>query len=498
MILKQALADRWTGPGGYGLILRIALPLMVSTGSWSVQHFVDRMFLTWYSPLAIAAVTPAGMLNFAIMSLFIGTAGYVNTFVAQYHGAGRDHRIGPVLWQGLYIALGGGILVMCLAPFSAAMFAAIGHDAAVQADEARYFQILCLGAVPVIASQTMAGFFSGRGVTRPIMWINIIGTLANVILDYLLIFGKFGFPELGITGAAIATVAAAVITFLISLSLVFRADHRARYRTAAGWRLEPSLLGRLLRFGVPNGVQFFLEVAGFTVFILLVGRTNMTALAATNIAINVNSVAFLPMIGLGMAISILVGQHLGDNNPDLAARSVWHGFHITIGYMGLVASLYLFLPGLFLAPYAAGADPGSFTAIRETTVVLLRFVAFYSLFDAMNIVFSYAIKGAGDTTFVMKFIGFASIFILAVPCYIAMVVFDLGIYVGWAITSVFVMSLGVAFLIRFLGGEWMRMRVIEAVPPPMPSSLPEGPGVEYEALGAPGRVFNVIDDGKED
>ncbi len=101
----QSLNNRWRCEGGYREVLAIAIPLILSTGAWGIQHFVDRMFLTWYSPEAIAAAMPAGILNFTIMSLFLGTAGYVSTFVAQYHGASRCERIGPILWQGMYVAI---------------------------------------------------------------------------------------------------------------------------------------------------------------------------------------------------------------------------------------------------------------------------------------------------------------------------------------------------------------------------------------------------------
>lgn len=121
------------------------LPLILSTGSWAVQHFVDRMFLTWYSPEAIAAAMPAGILNFTLMSFFIGTASYVSTFVAQYHGAGMRHRIGPVLWQGIYFSMLGGVLVLCLIPLAAPVFDLVGHDEAVRRNEIVYFQVLCLG-----------------------------------------------------------------------------------------------------------------------------------------------------------------------------------------------------------------------------------------------------------------------------------------------------------------------------------------------------------------
>ncbi|NIW98799.1 MAG: hypothetical protein GWN13_11235 [Phycisphaerae bacterium] len=96
------LKQRWRERSGYGEVLKIAFPLILSTGSWSVQHFIDRMFLTWYSPQAIAASMPAGLLFWTVISLFVGMAVYVNTFVAQYYGAKRKDRVGPSVWQGIY------------------------------------------------------------------------------------------------------------------------------------------------------------------------------------------------------------------------------------------------------------------------------------------------------------------------------------------------------------------------------------------------------------
>lgn len=95
------LTQRWRSAGGYREVLAMAVPLVLSTGAWSVQHFVDRMFLTWHSPEAIAA----GMLNFTVVSLFMGTAGYVSAFAAQYFGAGRHDRVGPVMWQGIWVGV---------------------------------------------------------------------------------------------------------------------------------------------------------------------------------------------------------------------------------------------------------------------------------------------------------------------------------------------------------------------------------------------------------
>jgi len=478
--ITKFLYNRWYRKSGYREVLVVAIPLILSTGAWSVQHFVDRMFLTWYSPETIAAAMPAGIVNFAVMSLFIGTAGYVNTFVAQYYGAKRFERIGPSLWQGLYIAVIGGIVHLCLIPFAGSFFSFIGHEDIVMQHEITYFSVLCLGAAPVIASSAMSGFFSGRSETWPIMWVNILQTAVNLILDYLLIFGNFGFPELGIKGAGIATVISACCSLIAYSILISRRKYRSRYNTVMGWQPDKELFRRLLRFGLPNGIQFFLDVAGFTVFLLLIGRMGTDSLAATNIAFNINSLAFMPMIGLGMAVSVLVGQNLGKNDPGMAERSVYSGFHMAFLYMTSIAALYVFVPDIFLALYAAEADAASFTAIRSTTVVLLRFVALYSLFDSLTVIFAYAIKGAGDTRYVMFMIVVVSTFGLVIPSFIAFELFQASLYVGWTIVTFYVCILGISFLMRFLRGKWKTMRVIENIPPALLHTLPETPTSELE------------------
>jgi MATE family multidrug resistance protein len=440
----QNLKNRWNRVGGYREVLVIAIPLILSTATWSVQHFVDRMFLTWYSPETIAAAMPAGMLSFTIISMFMGTAGYVSTFVAQYYGAKRYHRIGPALWQAVYISLIGGIVMLGVIPLAEPAFKLIGHSPSIQHHEVIYFQIMCLGG--------------------GVMWVNAATTVVNLVLDYALIFGHWGFPELGIRGAAIATVVAGVFSLLVFFVLLFAGRNDSIYHTRRGWRIEKDLLGRLLRFGFPSGMQFFLEIAGFTGFVLVVGRLGTASLAATNIAFNINTLAFMPMIGCGIAISVLVGQYLGAQKPDIAQSAVYSGFHLTFVYMASIAAAYVLLPDLFVAPFAHQADPQGFAEIYGYSVVLLRFVAIYCLFDTMNIIFCSAIKGAGDTRYVMVMTVILSVFVLILPVYLAIEVLELGLMVAWVFATVYIMSLGMTFYIRFVGGKWKSMRVIELEP----------------------------------
>ncbi len=473
-------ASRWRGEGGYRQLLLVAFPLILSTGSWSIQHFVDRMFLTWYSPEAVAASMPAGILNFTVLCLFIGTANFTGTFVAQYFGSGNNERVGPSVWQGLYLSVIGTAVMLLIMPFSGDIFRVIGHDTLVQRYEAEYFSVLCLGAFPVIASAALSGFFIGRGKTWPVMWVNVISTAVNLFLDYCMIFGRFGFPEWGMTGAAVASVAGAAVGFFIYTVLVFRETHDQVFHTIRGWRFDRELFSRLMHFGFPSGVQFFLDVAGFTAFILLMGRLGTVSLAATNIAFNINTLAFMPMIGIGIAVSSLVGQNVGRGRVDLAERSVYSGFHVTFIYMAAIASLYVLVPGLFIEPFARGSDPSRFKEIAGITVTLLKFVAVYSIFDTLNIIFSNAIKGAGDTRFVMRvLVGFTSMG-LVLPAYLVLVVFGKGIYSGWFVATAYVCIMGIVFFLRFLGGKWKAMKVIEETHPAVPPVMTEAPTAEFD------------------
>ncbi len=471
------IKNMWNREGGYRELLITAAPLILSTASWSVLQFIDRMFLTWYSPDAVAASMPAGIVNFTFTCLFFGTASYVGTFVAQYFGAGEYHKIGKSLWQGLYIALFGSAVIFIIGFAAGPIFSFVGHNPEVQRLEVIYFKILCFGSAGPIMSSVFSGFYSGRGNNWPVMWISFASAGVNIILDYIFIFGHFGFPEMGITGAAIATVIAGLTPLVIYGFLVFGRKHNAEFGTVSGYKFDIDLFQRILKFGFPSGVHMFIEVAGFSGFLLIVGRLGTTELAATNIALNINSIAFMPMIGFGIAISMLTGQNIGRGSVKIAERVIWSGFQLCFVYMSLVALTYFFFPEIYIFPFAAKAEHTGFVQIREFTIILLKFVAIYSLFDTLNLVFASAIKGAGDTKFVMMMGFFLSLLLLVIPSYIAVVVLGRGLYTAWGIASVYISLLGFSYLIRFLTGKWKTMKVIEHIPV-LPSSCPDVPYID--------------------
>ncbi len=441
-------------------MLSIALPLIASTVSWTIMIFTDRVFLAWHSPAAVAAALPAGMLSFAVICFPLGLAAYVNTFVAQYHGAGRNERIGVAVWQAIFIGLVAAPLAMLTIPLAPRVIEAVDHDPDVTSYEVDYYQAVCAGEATLVLIAALSAFFTGRGEVRTVMVVDSSAAALNILLDYLWIFGHAGFPTMGPKGAAWATTVATWARLVVYTALWFRPKFRQTYQTVSGCRFDRELFGRLLWFGFPNGLQYLFEVGSFSVFLMLVGQFGEKALAASNLSFNLNSLAFMPVVGIGLAASTLVGQHLGENRPDLAARSTWSAFALGAALMAPVAALYVFAPHWLLAAYSLHSDPSDFAELEDLASRLLRFVAAYCVFDAMNVILSGALKGAGDTRFVLL-VTLSAALVAGLGCWLGVKQFGLGLYFCWSVMTGWVCFLGVVFLGRFLQGRWRSMRVIE-------------------------------------
>ena len=318
-----------------------------------------------------------------------------------------------------------------------------------------------LGAFPTILMATLSSFFAGRGRTLTVLRVNVLVTIVNAVFDYLWIFGKGGFPRMGVAGAAWSTVTSQVVGAALFLAVIFRREYRDTYRTLAGFRFEPGLFVRLLRFGLPTGLQYSLEVLAFSLFLILVGRIGTDELAASGIAFNLNMIVFMPMMGLALAVSSLVGRHLGADDPRGAERTVRSALALSFVYMSACGLLYVFGSGLLLAPYAAGSDPRAFAGIARMTPVLLCFVALYSIFDMMNVVYAAGLKGAGDTVHPLLLTVTLSWGAMLLPAYVACLVQGGGVYVAWCFATLYVVLLGILMRRRFRAGGWKSLRVIE-------------------------------------
>jgi MATE family, multidrug efflux pump len=463
----QKPADVSSPPGSLGELVKVAWPLVLSSGSLSLMSVVDRVMLTGYSPDALAAVTPASMLHWTVACVPMGTILYANTFIAQFDGAGQKNRIATTLWQAIWLAIVCGGLLALFIPYSHAALSLTGHAPAVVLAESRYFNMLCGGAVPLLVSTALSCFFSGRRRTRTVLWVNLFGVLVNLVLDYLLIFGHMGFPEMGIRGAALATVIARTCEIPIYLVLILRHFRKSAVSFWTAWRPDRAMLEKYLRYGFPSGLHFFADIFAFTCFLLIVGNFSRDALATTNLAFSVNSVIFVPLLGFGTAVQTVVGHHMGAGLIKEVRQTTWNAVRLSVFWTGVAGVLLVLFPETVLKPFYffASERPGAAAFLNERmseVTILLRFVALYSVFDALTVVFSSALRGAGDTVFPMIVILLSGWIVMVIPAFLLMKSSFGSINLLWATCAAHIAISGTSMLLRFLNGRWQTIRLVES------------------------------------
>jgi MATE family multidrug resistance protein len=214
-----------------------------------------------------------------------------------------------------------------------------------------------------------------------------------------------------------------------------------------------------MRYGVPNGVFVALDVLAFSVFLVLIGRLGDVELASSSIALTLNMIAFLPAMGVGQAVEVLVGQRLGEDRPDLAQRSTHTGCTLALLFTAAMAVVYVLWPQDLAELFRSERDAERWEQVGALVPLLLRFVAVYCMFDSLNVTFSFALRGAGDTRFVTAAQVTLSWPVLVTPTWAAWH-FGWGLYWAWGFASLYIMLLALTFFVRFRQGKWRSMRVI--------------------------------------
>ena len=456
--------------GNIGEIIRVALPLMLASSGVAIKIFTDRIMLSHYNGLALAASLSSGVVWFALFSFWLGFVGYTSTFVAQYIGAGREWRVGIVVWQGMLLALIGGVFIGSGYFWGGALFRLLGHDLLQREFEIAYFRIVCPGTVFFILTSALMTFWSGRGKTWMITVQELFSSAINIAVNYVLIFGddgleslglgRWGIRDMGIRGAAIGTVASAVAGFCFTFLMFIRKKNRARYNTLPRRFFFPSLLKRVIRFGLPSGIQACLDVTTFGVFIHLLALMGKQVSIASTIAFTFNSIMFIPVSSIGVTAGIFVGQGIGARNISLARRAVKNCLYIMLGYIMVIAGIFLTYPYQIMSffPLTGIAEV---QVVYETAEVMLHYILGFFLLDGMLILFSGAIKGAGDTRFCMFTVTGMGWVFFALPCYIAVKFFTAGPWTLFQILVGYAYMGGIVLFLRYRSGKWEKMKVIE-------------------------------------
>ena len=462
-------AGRRPEDGGYRHVLRLVVPMVLSNAAFTVMQFTDRVLVARHGSEDIQAAMPAGILTFCLMSLFTATAGYAGTFVAQYHGAG-DRRAGiRACAAGIWLTVLFLPFFALLHPICSWTLSLAARDEALFALEDRYAFWMLLGAPLVSLHWVLSGYLVGRNRVVANAIVTVAGCAANVALDFWLVFGGFGVPELGLAGAGIATFASVALQVAATLGVVLaEKDVRAMPRREL-LRPDAALVGRIFRFGLPAGVQLCFDMASFAFFILLTGRLDPLSLATSNIAFSINNLAFSPLMGFSNAASVLAGQFQGAGKPPLAKSSVMRCLRLAWAYMALCAAVFLLLPTQLLAAFRSPDAPYAAAEMTGLGRTLLAMLAAWGMFDTMNVVFLGALKGVGDTRFAMVWL-LGTEWCLFVPA-VATVLLALhgGIVAAWSVQLAYIVLLSTGLFLRWKGGRWMSIRLVEPARPSAPS-----------------------------
>ena len=475
MSATSFLDRHWHGPGGMNMVLRLAFPMVVSSTADSLMMFTSRAFLARLGPAPLAAALMAGMLAFTTMTFFFGLVSYTNAVVAQHLGAGQKGRCAVATAQGLFVAVASFPLILATIPLGHWLFAACGHTPVQQMLERQYFDIVIFGAVFGLLRAGFSSFFAGIGRTRIVMVAAVVAMLVNIAACYVLIFGKLGCPALGMAGAAAAFVIGSAVGCAVLAWAYFGARCREEFHTTAGLRFDPAMLRLLLRYGTPSGLEFFLNMAAFSTFMMLMQSYGPTVAAAVTITFNWDLMAFIPMIGVNIATMSLVGRFLGAGDPATAERAAYAGLKAAYAYAGTLTVLFLVVPGALVAVFAGDAGNVSYAEVRPLAVAMLRLAAIYTLADATFLVCGGALRGAGDTRWAMR-ASVALNWLMALVTLLLVRVLHVTPLHTWAVFVGLVLVMGLLFLWRFRQGRWKELRMITPADEAEPAATPAGGG----------------------
>lgn len=458
--LHKRKAAQKPRPGGYREMWHIAAPLILSMASYTIMQFCDRVFLSRYSSITIQAALPAGVLAHTLVCFFQALTGYAGTFTAQYHGAGAPLQCARSTAQGIWLALVSWLPIIALIPLGLWLIAITGHAPEVVAAENTYFIILMAGGVIVPLNSAIGGYFMGIGRTKVNMIANTIGCVLNIVLNYMMIFGRWGCPEMGIAGAAYATLIAGAMTCFLQLAIFLREPAVRTLGLRATFSLNRQLLARIIYFGTPAGFHLLMDIGAFAMFIMLTGRLGDLALAASNIAFSINNLAFAPLLGFGWATSTLVGQYQGAQNPRGARRAGYTGLKMALIYMGVIGLSFILFPQAYFELFRSHDAPYSATELLQVGRIMLILMTLWGLLDTVTIVLSGALKGAGDTRFVMYYmvtIGWG----ILIPGVLLLLYLGYGIIALWIWLAIYVLVLSIGIGYRWRGSGWEKIKLID-------------------------------------
>lgn len=436
-------------PGHARAILVLGLPMVGSNLAQFAIGLTDTVMLGWYGIEALAAVTLASSYFFVLFLMGSGFAFAVMPMVAAFDAEGDEIGLRRATRMGLWLSAIFAILAMPLLWWSEPVFLAMGQNQGVAEQAAQYLRIAGWGIFPALFVMVLKSYLAALERTQIALWITIFAAVLNGFANYALIFGHWGAPELGIAGAAVASVLTQMVSLIgiVVYAVMVLPQHRLFQRL---WRLDPEMFVKVFRLGVPIGLTTLSEVSLFTATAMMMGWLGTVPLAAHGIALQLTSGAFMIHIGLSSAATVRAGNAYGRGDRRHMAR----GALVVIGLSLLTAlatvALLLGMPEYLIALFLDMSGPES-AQIITIGVGLLAVAALFQLVDGAQVMALGLLRGVQDTGVPMV-IAALSYWAVGIPVsyYLGFVLGMGGIGV-WLGLVVGLACAGVFLMIRFWG-----------------------------------------------
>lgn len=445
-------------------VLVVALPMLLSMSFDTLMTFVDRLFLSKLGPAEMNASLGAGGMQIVLITFFTGVLSYTTAMVAQRFGAGKKNECASVFVQAVYLSLICYPLLCLTIPLGHFVFGLQGLEADQLGFQKTYFNILMFGGFINLVRNAVPCFFSGIGETKVVMKAAFVGMIVNIVCNYLLIFGNGPFPQMGVAGAAYGTLIGNACSVAYLVVAYFGKRYRNAFGTAKNLRFSKPLTVELLKRGLPSGVEMFLNMAAFQLLILMFHGLGAVEATAASVMFNWDMVAYVPLMGLEVASTSLVGRYVGAKNAAAATRSTYSGLKVGWGYSLIIAVLLVFLPGVLADIFRPDATATSeaiamFETARPISIFMLRFATLYIFVEVFLVIYAGALRGAGDTVWVMFACGIMNWF-NAIALYVAAYIIKMPAQYAWIIVVLVYSTAPLLFYFRWKSGKW-RKHVLE-------------------------------------
>jgi MATE family multidrug resistance protein len=446
-------------------MLHLAAPMVVTTLSFTIMQFVDRFMVSRLGTNALAAILPAGYVSFLPSGLVIGAMTSLNTFVSQSLGRGDRKACANYYWQAMYLGLVYFVVVLAVMwPTAPWIFKMMGQPPAVIEMEVIYLRIILYAHILAVVNWSSGQFF--MGIHRPIitMCASLCGQTVNIIANYVLIFGKLGFPAMGIAGAGWGTFIGISVAAGINMAVFLSARINSAFESRRSMAVDFSKIADLLKVGLPAGFGLMVNVAFWGVILVgLVGRFGTEALAATSAVLAFTSLSIMPVVGIGTALTAAVGKTIGHGKKDLALKQTSVCLRVSMVYMGIVGICFFLFRNYLMAFWAV--DPATDKAMIDVGSNILICAAVYQVFHAARTIYTGALRGAGDTIWLAVVSGIGAVLILWLGGALMAALFpSLGALGPWIAATVSIISVAWANRWRFKSKRWMNIDLFKRKP----------------------------------